>query len=83
MTDKTNTNRNDALRAEHPELVGVQFNPNTVEAGFETAAETGERQVIARTGGPCTDPTEECNYDHVTYFATPEGEIDVKRTHTW
>jgi hypothetical protein len=50
---------------------------------LEEAAETGEKVIIARSSTGCYDATKECSLDHVTRVATPEGEIETRRTHTY
>lgn len=47
------------------------------------AAETGQDVVISRQTAPCNDSREECSLDHVSKIATPDGEIETRRTHTW
>jgi len=50
---------------------------------LEEAAETGEEIVISKSTTTCNDSHKECNLDHVTRVATPEGEIKTRRTHTY
>ncbi len=50
---------------------------------IEEAAETGEEVVISRGTTDCNDADKECNLDHVTRVATPDGEIETRRTHTY
>jgi len=50
---------------------------------LDEAAETGEEVVLESGTAPCSDPSEECNLDHVSRVATPDGEIETRRTHTW
>lgn len=50
---------------------------------LEEASETGEEVVISKTTTDCNDPSKECNLDHVTRVATPDGEIETRRTHTY
>jgi hypothetical protein len=71
------------LRDEHPELHGVRFDPESVRAGLETAAETDERVEVAHWTDDCNDPSEECNLDHVRAYATPGRNIERERAHTY
>lgn len=50
---------------------------------LDEAAETGEEVVISKTITDCNDSSKECNLDHVTRVATPDGEIETRRTHTY
>ena len=50
---------------------------------LDEAAETGEEVVISKSVTDCNDPNRECNLDHVARVATPEGEIETRRTHTY
>jgi hypothetical protein len=50
---------------------------------LEESAEIGEEVVISKTTTYCNDSSKECNLDHVTRVATPEGEIETRRTHTY
>jgi len=50
---------------------------------LDEAAETGEKVVISTSTTSCNEPREECNLDRVTRVATPEGEIETRRTHTY
>jgi len=50
---------------------------------LDEAAETGEEVVITSTTVSCNDDTNACNLDRVARVATPEGEIDKRRTHTY
>jgi len=53
------------------------------EDALDEAAETDEEVVISRTTTDCDDPNKECTLDRVTRVATPEGEIEARRTHTY
>lgn len=51
---------------------------------LDEAAETGEEVVISKTtAAECNDPSKECNLDHVTRVATPDGDVETRRTHTY
>lgn len=50
---------------------------------LDEAVETGEEVVINSSTTDCNDPSRECNLDHVTRVATPDGEINTQRTHTY
>jgi len=50
---------------------------------LDEAAETGERVEINTTTTDCNDPSKECSLDRVTRYATPDGEIETERTHTY
>lgn len=70
------------LVADYPTLRGTNADPTVVRGSLDEAAESGERVEVASGTQSCNDPRAECNLDLVTYFATPNGEIDVSRTHT-
>jgi hypothetical protein len=53
------------------------------QEALDEAAETGKEVVISKTTTDCNDATKECNLDHVTRVATPKGEIETRRTHTY
>lgn len=53
------------------------------QEALKEAKETGENVVISRTSTECNDPSKECNTDRVARIATPSGEIEVERTHTY
>jgi hypothetical protein len=72
-----------ALREEHPELYGVSFDPDDVEAAFDEAADAGEPVPVATGISECVDDNRECSLDRVTYRATPDGKIDTRRVHTY
>lgn len=71
------------LRDEHPTLYGVDFDPVDVEDAFDEAAETDEPVTVATGISDCDDDNRECSLDRLTYWATPDGDIDVNRTHTY
>lgn len=71
------------LRDEHPELYGVQFDPETVQEAFSEASETGEPVTVTTEVGDCDGSVAECSLDRVSYQATPDGSIEVARTHTY
>ena len=50
---------------------------------LDEAAETGEEVIISESTTYCNDPSKECNIDYVTRLATPEGDIETRRTHTY
>lgn len=50
---------------------------------LEEAAETGEEVIISKSTTDCNDSSKECNLDHVSRVATPDGEIETRRTHTY
>lgn len=50
---------------------------------LDAAAGTGEEVVINKSTTSCNDSSKECNLDHVTRVATPEGDIETRRTHTY
>jgi hypothetical protein len=50
---------------------------------LDEAAETGEEVVITRSTTDCNDPSKECNVDHVSRVATPDGDITTQRIHTY
>lgn len=50
---------------------------------LEEAAETGEEVIISESSSRCNNPSIECDVDHVTRVAKPDGEIETRRTHTY
>ena len=50
---------------------------------LDEAAETGEAVVLNKTTTTCNDPSKQCLTDKITRLATPEGEIETDRTHTY
>ncbi|AGB38047.1 hypothetical protein [Natronococcus occultus] len=48
---------------------------------FEQAEQTGERLEIVTETTMCDGSAAECDIDHVTYYATPEGDVERNRTH--
>jgi len=71
------------LVADYPALRGTNAEPETVRESLDEAAESGEKVQVASGTASCSDPNEECSLDRLTYYATPNGEIDVSRTHTY
>lgn len=71
------------LVADHPALRGTDAEPDAVRESLDEAAESGEKIEVASGNASCSDPNEECSLDLLTYYATPNGEIDVSRTHTY
>ena len=53
------------------------------QEAVEEAAATGDEVVINKSTTSCNDSSKECNLDHVTRVATPEGGIETRRTHTY
>lgn len=73
--------------------VGDEFRPGDLlgdartedekeQDALDEAAETGEDVVISKTTTECNDDAKECNLDHVSRVATPDGDIETHRTHT-
>jgi hypothetical protein len=54
-----------------------------IDAIFETAKNTGEKQVLRGYTCNCNDPSEECSVDMVTEYAMPDGTIKTIRNHCW
>lgn len=71
------------LREEYPELSGLSFDPDKAHSVLAEAAETGERKAVATGGDRCNDPSEECSHDIITAYATPEGDVERERDHTY
>lgn len=71
------------LVADYPALRGTNADPETVRESLDEAVESGEKVKVASGTASCSDPNEECSLDRLTYYATPNGEIDVSRTHTY
>jgi len=53
------------------------------QGALDEAVETGEEIVISKSTTSCNDPAKECNLDHVTRVATPDGDIETRRSHTY
>ncbi|RLM94369.1 hypothetical protein D3D01_16025 [Haloarcula sp. Atlit-7R] len=64
-------------------LDDARTNEEKDEDALDEAAETGEEVVINKSTTSCNDSSKECNLDHVTRVATPEGDIESRRTHTY
>ncbi|WP_418281897.1 hypothetical protein [Halorubrum sp. DTA98] len=47
------------------------------------AAETGKEVVISTVTTHCNAPSKECDIDHVTRVATPDGDVETRRIHTY
>jgi len=58
-------------------------NENKEKAIFETAKQTGEKQVIESYSVECSDSNEECDLDIITVYAMPDGTKKTVRNHTW
>jgi len=71
------------LVSDHPALRGTGVEPTDVQDAFEEASETGEPVTVATGSDYCDGSVRECSLDRLTYRATPDGDIDVKRTHTY
>lgn len=68
---------------DYPQLRGSDADPARVREGFEEASDLGENVEVASGTASCNDAEEECSLDLLTYYATPDGDIDVARTHTY
>jgi hypothetical protein len=53
------------------------------ERVFSEAARTGKPVVLDSYSDECNDPREECDLDHVTVYAMPDGSTKESRSHTW
>jgi hypothetical protein len=71
------------LVSDHPALRGTNADPETVRESLNEAADLGEKIKVASGTASCSDPNKECSLDRLTYYATPNGEIDVSQTHTY
>lgn len=58
-------------------------NKDVEKAIFETAKQTGVKQVIETYSVECNDPDEECDIDIITVWAMPDGTKKETRSHTW
>lgn len=47
------------------------------------ARETGKPVLLSQWTEDCSDSREECNTDIVQEYALPDGNIEIKRNHTW
>ncbi len=56
---------------------------NKEDAIFQTAKETGVKQLLERYSVECSAPDEECDVDIVTVYAMPDGSKQKIQTHTW
>lgn len=83
VADREREQARQELRNDHPVLYGVTFDPDDVRAALDEASAAGERVPALSTTGECADDSRECSLDRVAFVATPDGEIDVERTHTY
>lgn len=72
--------KRDKLESEHPELRHVSI--NNLDA-FDEAKKDGEKVEVADGTDSCNDRNKECNLDLITYYATPDGEVEKNRVHTY
>lgn len=72
----------ESLHESYPDLRGTDADPDETREAAERAAETGDRQYVARSIGNCNDSRKECNLDHINYYVTPSGDVETTRTHT-
>lgn len=54
-----------------------------VQEAIEEAKESGEKVEIDSRSTTCNDSSRECGVDTVTRYATPDGEIETDRRHTY
>jgi hypothetical protein len=73
----------DKLVEDYPTLRGTNADPEEVRESLEAAAESGEKVQVASGTASCSDPREECSLDRLSYWATPNGEVEMTRTHTY
>jgi hypothetical protein len=71
------------LVADYPTLRGTNADPETVRESLDEAVESGEKVQVASGTASCSEPNKQCNLDRLTYYATPDGEINVSRIHTY
>lgn len=81
--EKKTESKKEEIRNEHSELYGVDFDPCEFEEAKQEAIETGEKQEFASATTECTDSSEECNLDLVTYYVDKYGVVETERSHTW
>lgn len=73
----------ESLHESYPDLRGTDADPDETQKAAEKAAETGDRQYVARSIANCNDSRKECNLDHINYYVTPSGDVETTRTHTY
>lgn len=54
-----------------------------MDAIFQKAKETGDKQILERYPVECSDPNESCDLDIVTVYAMPDGTTQRTQNHTW
>jgi len=64
-------------------LEDVRTRDEIEQDALDEAAESGEEVVINKSTTGCNDSSKECNLDHVARVATPDGDIETRRTHTY
>lgn len=87
---RVNTDRDVPDDAEAGDIIPIEDLLNDLRTreekdqdALDEAADTGEEVVINKSTTDCNDPKKECNLDHVARVATPAGEIETRRTHTY
>jgi len=70
------------IREDHPSLRSVEIEPKEFDHAQIKAEEDGEKVEIAERNTSCNNPKAQCNLDIVTYYVTPDGEIETERIHT-
>lgn len=68
------------ILSQHPELRRVSI--DNLDA-FDEAQDAGEQVVIGDSTSDCNDDGKQCNLDIITYIATPDGDVETTRTHTY
>jgi len=62
---------------------GHQTSEQRDQDALDEAQETGEEVIITSATIGCNDDNRDCTLDHVSRVATPEGEIEKRRTRTY
>lgn len=65
----------------HNNLLNVIRKINTET--LDKAKETGEKQILSKMMVRCNNPKEECNFDVIIEYITPENDIEEVRQHTY
>ena len=83
--EKKRERKRTSILNKYPDLFDVEFafDPFDFEIKKKTAKEEDEKIEVANTHDECNDRSKECNLDLITYYITPQGEIDVERVHTY
>lgn len=72
--------KSEKLKSENPEIRHVSI--KNLDA-FEEANKNGKKVKIADGADSCNEQRKQCDIDRIIYHATPEGEVEKSRVHTY